>query len=200
VACVHERASARTMSVMRAFFALVLGAVLLGCGARPRTPPADCGTPIRGTRAQLTLVSGQDGAPTFDEPVECATGTQPGAYIRVTRAEGARTITFTRRSAGPCDVPDADPTTCPDVSVDVLGMAVLEELRKELGELNADGFGLGACADHTRPLMQWNLGSQIHDWQYADRAVETTDATLARWNVRGECGVSVTRIECAYAE
>jgi hypothetical protein len=48
--------------------------------------------------------------------------------------------------------------------------------------------------------MQWNLGSQIHDWQYADRAVETTDATLARWNVRGECGVSVTRIECAYAE
>lgn len=179
----------------------LLASLLVGCGARSSTPPADCGQPIRGTRAQLTLVSGQlvsghGGEPSFDEPLVCSTGSQPGVYIRVSRAEGARTITFDRRHAGPCDVPDADPSACPDVSVDAFGMAVLDELRKELGDSNADGFGLGACADHNRPLTEWNVGSQIHDWQYADRAIEVTHATMARWNVRGEWGLSITAIEC----
>lgn len=185
---------------MRAVIATAVVVSVGACGARPSAPPADCGTLIRGTRAQLTLASGEGGAPVFSAPIECTTGSQPGFFIRVTRTEGARTVTFDRRGVGPCDTPDADPSACPGVSVDALGYAVLEELRKELGEANADGFGLGACADPAAPLPQWNLGSQIHDWQHADRAIEVTEATLARWNVRGEWGLSITRIDCAYAE
>ena len=185
---------------MRTVLAAGASLLLVACGARRAPSSADCGSPIRGTSAQLTLVSGEAGAPTFAAPLECPSGAQPGFYIRVTRAEGARTITFARRGVGPCDTPDADPAACPDVSVDAIGYAVLEEIQKELGVTNADGFGLGACADSARPLTEWNIGNQIHDWQYADRAIELIDATLARWNLRGDWGLSVTRIECAYAE
>lgn len=176
----------------------------MGCGARRPVGALDCGTPIRGTQAQLTLVSGVDGAPTFDAPIACLerspTNSEPGYYVRVVRAEGARTISFARSEPTECDVMDADPAACPDISVHVLGMVILDELRKELGELNADSFGLGACADHRQPITEWHLGNHIHDWRLANRAIEVTDATLARWNVRGEWGVSVTEIPCGVAE
>ncbi len=187
--------------------AVPLGVLLVlgSCGARStwrshaRTD-ADCGAPIAGTSAQLTLVSGADGGPVFAAPITCETATNPGVYVAVSRAEGARTITFERRGVGECDVPDADPAQCPDVTIEALGHAVLDELRKELGPARADGFGLGACAEVSSPLSAWNLGSQIHDWADANRAIEITGATLARWNVRGEWGLSITAIPCVREE
>lgn len=180
---------------------LVASLALASCGARPGPRPAtDCGRPIGGTRADLVSVSGVEGAPVFAEPITCAGGARSGTYIEISREEGARTITFERRGVGACDVPDADPVQCPDVTVDALGNAVLEELRKDLGDTRADGFGLGACADASSPLTEWHLGSQIHDWRDADRALAITAATLARWNVRGVWGLSITAISCGFAE
>jgi hypothetical protein len=154
---------------------------------------------VKGTPADLTLVSGETSGITFDAPRFCpGNNGQEGAFIRVVH-HGKRKLNYHPEQEGPCDRPDADAIACPTVSVHVFGMAVLESLWKHLGQTRADSYGIGLCARSQDPLEKWNLGSHIHDWNDANVAIRLMDAELTRWDIEGEWGLSITGITCAVA-
>lgn len=193
---------------MRVFF-LVFVSVLLGCHSNYfRNEPENkrfldaCAkqNQIKGSPAQFTLVSGEASGIYFDAPKFCPDNSnEQGAYIRVTHT-GERRLDYKRSEATECDKADADPVQCSSVSIHIFGMAVLTALRQDLGELNADSFGLGVCASSGDPFEQWNLSCRIHDWGFANRAVYIVYSELARWNIGGEFGLSITSIPCAVVE
>ncbi|UQA55974.1 hypothetical protein [Polyangium aurulentum] len=178
---------------------LVASAALIGCGPPP--PPSaadDCPSSIvKGQPSQLSLVSSAD-AVSFDPPKTCR-GSYPDApeyYIRV-HGHGTRRLDYGRRDANECDAPDADPVACPKVHFMSFGVSVLGAMRAKLGEMNADTLGLGACADSSAPLDQWNMSARIHDFRHADEAIRIIDAELRRWNIGDDWGLSISGIMCA---
>lgn len=154
---------------------------------------------VKGTPSQLRLVPGDASGILFDAPRFCpGENGEQGASIRVLH-HGRRRLDYGRSEANDCDRPHADATQCPSVSVHVFGHAVLDALRKELGELNADTMGLGLCAKASDPFEKWELSCRIHDWRYADQALQIIHAELKRWDIEGEWHLGITGITCAVA-
>ena len=172
--------------------ALTLTAIV-GCGARAAAASGSCGRPIAGALSDVLLVSSE--ALPFDAMRAC----EGSYYVRVP-GSGTRHFDYTRREASECDVPDADPVACPSVSAHVFGPAVLAALQARLGDTNVDSFGLGACANASAPLSEWNLSNHIHDFRHADAAVQVTHAELVRWHLAEGFGVSISPIECVVLE
>ncbi|MDC0744950.1 hypothetical protein [Polyangium mundeleinium] len=197
----RQRARGREALVTTRLHILVLMAcaAFVGCGPPPRALAAeDCPDAIvKGQPSQITLVPSAEGV-SFEPPKTCR-GQYPDApqyYIRV-HGHGTRRIDYSKRDPNECDTPDADPVACPKVHYMAIGLSVLGAMTKALGERNANGLGLGACADGSGPLDQWNLSSSIQDFRHADEALRIIDAELRRWNIGDDWGLSVSGIECA---
>lgn len=168
---------------------LVASAALIGCGPPPPPSAAEsCPSAIvKGHPSQISLVSSADGV-SFDPPKTCR-GSYPDApeyYIRV-HGHGTRRLDYSRRDTNECDAPDADPIACPKVHFSSFGKAMLARL---------GGPGLGACADASAPLDQWNISPRIHDFRHADEALRIIDAELRRWNIGDDWGLSSSGIKC----
>ncbi len=149
----------------------------------------------RGTPAQLDVASLDLGDTSVDAPLACpGRGWDGGWYVAV-RGHGKRKVVYDRRP-GDCDAPEKDPATCPTISVHALAQATFGVLRRELGEENVNGLGLGLCGDVRAPLERWNYSTRIHDWSFAQRAVQLISAELRRWDADGTFGLSVSGISC----
>ncbi|TKC93002.1 hypothetical protein [Polyangium fumosum] len=187
------------MTMRLHLLALVACAAFVGCGPPPRALAAeDCPVAIvKGQPSQITLVPSAEGV-SFEPPQTCR-GPYPDApqyYIRV-HGHGTRRIDYSHRDPNACDTHDADPVACPKVHFMAIGMSVLGAMKKALGEMNADTLGLGACADASGPLDQWNMSSSIHDFRYANEALRIIDAELRVWNIGDDWGLTIRGIECA---
>ncbi|UQA55973.1 hypothetical protein [Polyangium aurulentum] len=170
---------------------LVASAALIGCEPPPLPPRSaarSCPSAIvQGHPSQISLVSSADGV-SFDPPKTCQ-GLYPDApeyYIRV-HGHGTRRLDYSQREPNECDVPDADPVACPKVHFSAFAKAMLPRLT---------GLGLGACADASAPLDQWNISPRINDFRHADEALRIIDAELRRWNIGDDWGLSIIGIPC----
>jgi hypothetical protein len=76
------------------------------------------------------------------------------------------------------------------------GRSVLSAMQAKLGQNNADTLGLGACAQSSAPLEQWNVSSRVHDFRHADEALRIIDAELRRWDIGDDWGLSIAGIDC----
>jgi hypothetical protein len=163
--------------------------VVAACGSDPCPG-------IRGSRSQLTV------APAADVST-CDGGRS--YYVVVHGGKGTRHLDYSIQpkanfiESGPCDKVGADPAQCPTVTLQAFAWSVHDALVAKLDQ-HADGIGIGACATFPATGPSGHTSTSIHDWTYANQAVEIVSDQIAQWELADDYGVNLRPADCAVPE
>jgi hypothetical protein len=150
---------------------------------------------LGGNRSQLTA------APATD--VSTCDGGR--SYYVTVHGKGTRHIDYSIQPkanfilSGPCDQVGADLAQCPTVTLQAFAWSVHDAMVAKLGR-NADSIGVGACATFPVTGPGGHTSTSIHDWTYANQAVQIVADQIARWDLADDYGVNLRPSDCDVAD